>query len=255
MYRSAKVLLPSHRGHGHGHGPPSPGGHQQHQQQHQLPQDTAEGLAALQAHVLVLRERQQQAQEELQRCTKLITMFLNRCNASWAEAQTWGPTATVSHMQAGRGGVECCTAQHGSSGQGSLRACRFCATRTHPVGRGMHLPAASMSPHGLCARVRSQGAENVDRPPARLGHHATFLHHRPAPPPPLSLASRCMRCSACCRLPLGQSLVLPSRLRTGPGLHTQRQYAGAQGRGAQGTATPGWDGLGQDGVVQSDMAA
>ncbi|KAG2492163.1 hypothetical protein HYH03_009654 [Edaphochlamys debaryana] len=37
--------------------------------------------------------------EDLHRCSQLISVFLNRCNAAWAEAQSWGPPPMVSQLQ------------------------------------------------------------------------------------------------------------------------------------------------------------
>ncbi|GLC37726.1 hypothetical protein PLESTM_000640800 [Pleodorina starrii] len=61
-----------------------------------LPQPVPEETAA---RIEGLRARCQAKLEELQRCSQLISMFLNRCNANWAESQAWTAPSMVTQPQ------------------------------------------------------------------------------------------------------------------------------------------------------------
>ncbi|KAG2452757.1 hypothetical protein HYH02_002987 [Chlamydomonas schloesseri] len=51
------------------------------------------------ARIEVLKQQLHARLEDLHRCSQLISVFLNRCNASWAEAQTWSAPAMVTQLQ------------------------------------------------------------------------------------------------------------------------------------------------------------
>ncbi|KAG2427779.1 hypothetical protein HXX76_012104 [Chlamydomonas incerta] len=51
------------------------------------------------ARIEVLKQQLQSRLEDLHRCSQLISVFLNRCNAAWAEAQAWSSPAMVTQLQ------------------------------------------------------------------------------------------------------------------------------------------------------------
>lgn len=51
------------------------------------------------ARIEVLKQQLQARLEDLHRCSQLISVFLNRCNAAWAEAQAWSAPAMVTQLQ------------------------------------------------------------------------------------------------------------------------------------------------------------